>query len=207
MVVVAMLPEQMVRLHEVVARVQVAVVLQGQGVTARLPEDAQRRGEAAPRGQGCVEELHEDRAHIVDDPLVEDRGEEVSPGARVHRAVGDRVPLLEARLVLPFHDGDELDEGESEDVPEVAVDLGRVILVGGMHGAQHVDVDPVRLESGETPEHPLRRRPAPLVHPIAIVQVRRAVDADPDEESVTAKSSHHSSVSSVPLVWIVCRSF
>ena len=68
-----MLPSRCARLDEVVARVEVAVVLERHALAAGGLEDAEA-GDAAHVGrEHAVEELHEHLADVAAHPLVEDR--------------------------------------------------------------------------------------------------------------------------------------
>ena len=104
--------QQVVGLDKVVARVQIAVVLDGQPRAAGLVEDAHPGGgHAQPVAQRRLEGLHEDPAHIVAHPLVEDGAEETAELLRQHRALRDRRPFLVERqpsLVDALHHRDEL---------------------------------------------------------------------------------------------------
>jgi hypothetical protein len=59
------------RLDEVIAGVDVSVVLEGEGVPAGLGEDAQRLRRPHPGCERGVEVGDEDRSDISNDPLVE----------------------------------------------------------------------------------------------------------------------------------------
>jgi len=72
----------------------------------------------------------------------------------------------------------------AELVTKEPVDLERVPLVGRMHRAQDIPVHVVRLEAVETTDHLFKRRVALLVDPVGVVELRRPVDADPDQEIV-----------------------
>ena len=162
-------------------------MLESQSIPAGRSKDAQRRRKIAPRGQGGVEHLDKHRAHVTHDPLVEHRLQKGAPRSRIDGPVGDSVPFLEPRLVLALHDGNELDEPDPEVVPEVPVDIQRAVLVGGVDRAQDVDIDVMGGKPRQTCQHPVRRRSAPLVHPVAVVEVRWAVDADAHQELVAGQ--------------------
>ena len=83
--------EQVPGIDEVVARVQVAVVLERGALPAGGLEDAQARGAAHVGGEDAVEGLHEHLAHVVMQPLVEDRVQEAAVVRGLHAAVGDRA--------------------------------------------------------------------------------------------------------------------
>ena len=68
--------------YEVVAHVDVAVVLDHEAVTAGGAEGAEPGLHAIPLGEGDVEELHEAFAHVIDDPLVEHVAHELAEGFR-----------------------------------------------------------------------------------------------------------------------------
>ena len=76
--------EEVVGLNEVVAGVQVPIVLEGKGEPARLGEDAQARGLTVPVRKGDVEHLNVHAAYVVLHPLVEDLDEELAIAARVN---------------------------------------------------------------------------------------------------------------------------
>ncbi len=63
--------QQMFRLYEVVARVNVAVMFEGDTVAARRAQDTKGRLAAEIRGQYAVEEQYEHGTDVPDDPLVE----------------------------------------------------------------------------------------------------------------------------------------
>ena len=106
--------EQVLGFDEVVAGVEVAVVLERDGVAARLAEDADAGGEAAPRCDRGVERLHEDGADVARDPFVEDGDKELTEASGSTERVGDRVAFLESCLVVALDDRDELDEPRAE---------------------------------------------------------------------------------------------
>ena len=74
--------EAVLGIHEVVAHVDVAVVLDHEAVAARGAEGAERGLHATPLGEGDVEELYEAFAYVVDDPLVEHVAHELAEGFR-----------------------------------------------------------------------------------------------------------------------------
>ena len=192
--------QQILRLDEVVARVEVAVVLERQGAAARLVENAHRRRQADPRRQRGVEHLHEHASDIRADPFVEDADQKAPPLLRAHRSIRHLVPLehvqgarfatalapaaIGERQHLRGHaldDRDELEEFGPELVPEEAVDIVWMVAVGRVHGAEDVDVDAVLLEQTPASNHAIERALAAFVHAIGVVQRARSVDAQPDE--------------------------
>ena len=99
-------------------------------------------------------------------------------------AFGDPVALLESRVVVALDDGDELDEPGAQVVSEVAIDLQWMVLVRRVHRAQDVELHVVLGEQLEAPQHPLGRGVSPLVDPVAVMELRRPVDADADQEAM-----------------------
>ena len=173
--------EQMTGVDEVVARVQVAVVLESGALTAGGLEDTEARGAAHVGGEHAVEGLHEHLAHVVMQPLVEDRVQEAAVVVRLHAALGRRARQAVVRRRLDLDDGDQLDEACAELVAEEAVDLQGVPGVGGVDRAEHVERDAVLLEAAGGRDDSVEDRPAAEVVPVGVVQFARAVEARPDE--------------------------
>ena len=85
--------QEVVRLDEVVAGVEVAVGLQSRAEAADRRMNAQEV--AAEIGfQGHVKELDEDLTHVVSDPLLEDVHEKAAVLFASHRAIRDQGPGL-----------------------------------------------------------------------------------------------------------------
>ena len=173
--------EQVARVDEVVARVEVAVVLEGDALAAGRLQDAQARNAAHVGGQHAVEELHEHLAHVAAHPLVEDRVQEAPVLLGLHAAGGRRAGAAGGRRRLDLDDGDELDEPGAELVAEEAVDLERAPGVGGVDRAEHVELGAVLLQEAGGGEHAVEDRPPAEVVTVGVVQLARAVDAEPDE--------------------------
>ena len=164
----------MVGLDEVIARVQIAVVLERNGVAARLVEDAERRRYPEPRRERGIEVRHEHLPHVAPHPLVEDRAQELSPGIGLDGSIGDRVALLETRVVHPFDDRDQLDVLYVQLVAKEPIDVEGVVVVRRVHGAQHVHLDTVAPEQVEASHHLLEGGLTLLVDPVRVVQPARA---------------------------------
>ena len=138
-----------------VAGVDVAVELHGHVVAALGCVNAGGVDTEHGRQRG-VEVLDEYAADVVGHPLVEDIGEERPVGLRIdtaggHRAAGLAVKDAGAGIgapaglgggqllgLDPLDDRDELQVGGPQLVAEVAVDLGAMVLIGGVDGAQDV---------------------------------------------------------------------
>ncbi len=98
------------RLHKVIARVHIPVMLHGQGRSAGLGEGADAGRRSRPGGQSHIEDLDEYAAHIPLHPFIEDGYQKLAVLLRLDRAVRNWIPLLKAGLIIPLHYGDELDE-------------------------------------------------------------------------------------------------
>ena len=139
--------EQVLGVDEVVARVQVAVVLERDGVAAGLARRCTASGavptqEASAASNICTNTVPTSRRTHSSKTAVRN-GPHAS--GSTERSVTS-VAFLEAGLVVALDDRDELDEPGAELVAEVAVHLERLILVRGVHGAQHVPVDAVGVQ-------------------------------------------------------------
>lgn len=83
------------RIHEMVAWIDVPVVLDGQVAAAAIAESADARLYSAPRGQGRIESQDEVPAYIPSHPIVEDIAEIPAECLRIHRPRGqDRLRLF-----------------------------------------------------------------------------------------------------------------
>ena len=194
--------ELVLRLDEVIAGVEVAVVLQRRAVAAGGRVDAEQV--AAEEGfQRDVEELHVDLAHVVAHPLLEDVDQEAAVLLGPDRALGDQVaglrveqPLL-ARLLAPalvgdldrllggaLDDRDELHPLRAQFIAEEAIDGAPVVLVGGVDGAQDVEVDLVLAQVTPAAHHQVERALAATVDTVGVVQLARSIHAQADEEVV-----------------------
>ena len=180
--------EQVLRLDEVITRVEVAVVLECDGITTRASEDAHGRGKLEPGSERGVEHLDEHLTDVVSHPLVVDGDEEGAPRIGIDRAVGDAVV---AEIVVGWFgprfaldDRDELDVAKAQVVSEVPVDIERVALVRCVHGAEDVDLHRMRTEMCQPGQDPVGARPTLLVDPVVVVEFGWTVDAEADEEVV-----------------------
>ena len=90
-------------------------------------------------------------------------------------------------MALALDDGDHLDVAGAQIVAQVAIDLQRVFDIGGINGAENVCLDLVSPQDVPAPNY-FRMSAAPLlVHAQSIVEMRRAIDADPDQVVVFAE--------------------
>jgi hypothetical protein len=158
----------------VIAGVEVAGVLEGQGVAALAPERAQRRLAVDIGGQDVVEEGDEDRADVAPHPFIEDPDEEAAVRGRLDRAVREPRSLLFVGLVLALNDGNELDVARPELVAEEAVDFERMEAVRGVDGAQDVELDAVLVHQARRPDGG-RNRFLARIAAVGVVKLARAV--------------------------------
>src|SRR6185312_11861816 len=77
------------RIDEVVAGVEVAVVLEGEGHAAVLAENTKALRHSEPAFESYVEDLDEGLADVAADPLVEDGAQEFSELQRLDGPLGD----------------------------------------------------------------------------------------------------------------------
>ena len=94
------------------------------------------------------------------------------------------MAICERLLGRALDDRDELHPPRSQLVAEEAIDVAPVVLVGGVDGAQDVEVDLVLAEMTPAVHHPVERALAAPVDAIGVVQFPRAVHAQADEEVV-----------------------
>ncbi len=173
--------EQVARIDEVVAGVDVAVVLERHPLAAGRLEDAETRGAANVGGEHAVKGLHEHLADVAAHPLVEDCVQEAAVVLRLHAAPGYRPRPAARGRRLDLDDRDELDEAGAELVAEEAVHLERVPGVGGVDRAQHVELGAVLLQAAGGRDDAVEDGSPAEVVPVGVVQLARPVDAEPDE--------------------------
>jgi hypothetical protein len=104
--------QQVPRFHKVIARIQVAIMFQGNAISASRAKDAQGRLSQEPRGKHAIYHLYENAAHIVSHPFVEDSNEELSVLKWFDGAIRNPVALLnqyEPVIVNSFDNRNELE--------------------------------------------------------------------------------------------------
>ena len=217
-------PEQVAGLDEVVAGVEVAVVLERELEPAGLGVDADGALLTDAVRERAVEQLHVDRADVVPHPLLEDVDHEAPVLLGPDRALGDEVARLRVQgpaldAIAPprvrdreqlgrraLDDRDELDESGAEVVAQEAVHTRAVVAVRGVHRRQHVPIDAVPLEDCRARGRRGRRsacRPCRRGSDRAGPAGRRSRSRRGSRAPL--RKAPHSSSSSVPFVWIVLR--
>ena len=163
--------------HEVVAGVEVAVGFEDVRVGAALGIAAQRRAAIEHGVEDRVDQALADPADVARGPQFERFAEEVAILFARARKIGRRT------IGVAFEDWDELDVLDSA-IGEVAIDLARVGRVLAVEGDQDVEFYPVFAAElyavPGTVEAPL----AVVVEAEVVVPLRRAIEADSDEEVV-----------------------
>ena len=149
---------------------------------------------AHPIGEGGIEYLDEDPAHILFDPFIEQITEEPAPLVCWYRERCQhhifllicRGGQLQGRIVIPsdsFHDGGKLNV-TAIDLLEETVKLQRVVHVVIVHYCQAVELHAVLLQQFYAAHHPDEGGAPHLVAPVLIVKLLWSVDRDPHQEVV-----------------------
>lgn len=168
----------------VVAGIEVAAVFQSQSQSAGWLEDTQTRFVAGPGGEGFVEDLDVNAPDIVPYPFTKDRDKEFAILASTDRRWNDLLTFLVTGLVVPQDDGDELDVDGAGFVTQEPVDFEGGVGVALVDTAQDVVLDLVLLEQGQPTHRLVEGRAAAFAHPVAVVEIPRAIEAEPDQEVV-----------------------
>ena len=116
-------------------------------------------------------------------------------GSLGHQTAGLRVERpISALLAAPalvrqgdrlrggaFDDRNQLDVLRVQFIAEEAIDLERMVRIGGVDRAEDIDVDLVLAQAVPAAHHVVEAALVPLVDAVGIVQMPRTVDADADE--------------------------
>ena len=191
------------RIDVVIAGVDIPVVFHRHGGAAGGAEDAEAASHSHRVTQCDIKDLDEYLADILPYPFVENGGQEFSIGfwfeAPVRDGQADFPLLIDSRgcgqieaeffrfiIGQSFHQWNELDEAGT-DLLEEAVDFERFLGVDPVDDCQRVEFDAVFFEQFEPVVHPFIGGIAFFIHAIGVVEFRRAVDAQADEEMVFGK--------------------
>ena len=194
--------QQVLWFDEVIARVQVTVVLQRRAVAAGGRVDTQHV--AAEEGlERDIEQLHIDLTHVTSHPFLEHIDQEAAVLFGAHRPFGDQVAGLGIEQALlaghfapalvgnadgllggALDDGDELDPLRAQFVAKEAVDRPPMVLVGGIDGTQDVEVDLVTAQRLPALHHQIEGALAATVQPVGVVQLARAIHTQADQKVV-----------------------
>ncbi len=176
--------QQVPGLHKVIAGVHIAIVLHCHGGSAGRREGADARGNARPGGQSNIKDLHKGLAHVPLHPFIEDGDQETAILLGLDRTVCDGVALLKAGIIISLNYGYELDEIGLDLISEKAVNLQRMIGIGGMNCGQDIVVYLVLSQEPGCFHHPVKGGLACFIYPVGIVKISRPVQAQADEEVV-----------------------
>src|SRR5271165_3708169 len=191
------------RLDEMIAGVDVAVVLQRRPIAAGRRMDAEQM--AAEIGlERHVEQLDEHLCHVAPRPFLENVDQEPAVLLAADRTVGDEVAGLRIKQALlararvapalvgdgerlgrgPLDDRDELHPFRAELVAEKPIDPPPVLLVGGVDGAKDVELDAVLAQKTPAAHHEVEGALPLPVAPVGVVQLARPVDAEAHQKIV-----------------------
>ena len=189
-------------LDEVIARINIAVVLESRAISAGRSVNA----EQMPAKIGLerhIEHLYKDRAHVVAHPLLENIHEELTILFAADGAFGDEVSGLSveqafaAWLFAPalvgdincfrrgaFDDGNKLYPFRFHLVAKKTVNGAAVFLVCGIDGAQDVELDSVLAQKPPALHHFVEGALLASVDAVGVVDLAWAVHAQPDQKIV-----------------------
>ena len=182
---------------EVVAGIDIAIVLDDGSVTAGDAHGADAGRLTNPAGQGGVEKLYEDLSYIMAYPFIEYRAGEMSelPGFDAENGQlafafichGSEVTTIFMRQYA-FDDGCELDILAPDLLVEV-IDVERVVGIEVVDNTHCVPFYPVFLQQFNTPHDFVKGRLTTPRAAILVVELLRAVDADADKPMVVVEES------------------
>ena len=166
-----------VRRNEMIAGVEIAVMLNSECVAARFVEDTEAWVVAQPRFQRDIKNLHENSADVVDYPLIKDRAEEFTVLPCRDRARGYifSTEILNRR--------DKLHKLRTEAF-EVVINLFRILGVVLVHDTQYIVINFVILQNAKPANDLFGRWTPAFVVAVFVVDFWRSVDTYPDQESV-----------------------
>lgn len=179
----AYVAELVLRSHEMVARIDISVVLDGKAFATGLPHGAYTRRQPAPLSEGHIEYLHIAAADIPAHPLVEDAAKEAAESLRRHR------PRGLAAVREPVHGWKKLHEAAAGFVAEEAIDLSSSLLAKVVDHAQGIEIHVHPVHQAGSPEDTVKSGPSSLVDSIAVVDILRAVERKADKKSVVRKEA------------------
>ncbi len=186
--------QQILRIHEVIAGIHIAVVLHHERIAAGLGHGAHPGLHAAPDGEGRVEHLDIIVSDIPSHPLVEHVAKESPVAFRRYAPGGKGCPFRLRRdykrpAIACLHDSElhgrqELHIMTPDDIPEKPVDLRPTLLAEFVNHTQSIELHPAATEHPHRLHHPVEGRLAHPVAPESIVDIFRPVQRQPDQKSV-----------------------
>ena len=186
--------KQVLRIHEVIAGIHIAVVLHHERIAAGLGHGAHPGLHAAPEGEGRVEHLDIIVSDIPAHPLVEHVAKK-SPVALGRYAPGSKGstrclrrdykrPAIVCLHDSVLHGGKELPIMTPYEISEKTVDLRPTIIAEFIHHTQSIELHPAASEHPDGLHHPVEGRLAHPVAPESIVDIFRSVQRKSDQKSV-----------------------
>ncbi len=158
-----------------IARVKVTVKFKNRKIPAGPPKNTQGMLQSQCRPGRFLEQLDDDPPDVLPHPLVKDRAEKNAKGIRRHGSGAH--PTCGGRLRL-----NQRDEAQilRFDLLEKAVDRKRMLDILRVDNTQDIDGDVVPPQKAISLHHlPVGRLPA-FGHAIAVVQLLRAIETEPD---------------------------
>jgi hypothetical protein len=176
--------QPVVAVDEVVARKEIAVVFEYRDLAASLAEDTQRMLLAERRSGGLLERLNHYAADIAPDPLIEDLAQERAILFRRRRMRADAAHRFQRSL-----DGRQKTQIPATNFAEEAVDGEWRAHVPIVHDAEDVGSN-FHSKQEIVGAHRLSvSRFAASSHPVRVVQLRRAVEAQTHAEPFTRQEA------------------
>ena len=183
------------REDEVIAAVDIPIILHHAGVTAVLRHRADARLDAHPIGERGIEELDEVLPYPVSHPDIKEAAEEVAPLLRRDGEGGQ--PTLSVRLsdsrqptirMVPFHNGGKLYVVAANGLKERVKPLG-VIGIERIDDGEDIEVHPVPLQQSHPTHHAIKGGLVARRASHCIVTGTISIKGDADKEVVRLKKS------------------
>src|SRR5579862_622822 len=193
------------RFDKMIARVNIAVVLECWPVPASRSVDAEQMA-AEIRLERHVKHLDVDLANIMAHPFFENIYEELAVLFTADGTVGYETAVLgieqafAAGLFAPtlvgnidrfrtsaFHDGDELHPLGVHLVTKESINGPAMVFVGGVDGTKDIEFDSVFMEQPPAIHHFIEGAFLAAVDPILIVELARTIYAQADQKIVFLK--------------------
>ena len=156
------IPKLVLREDEVIAAVDIPIILHHAGVTAALRHSADPRLDAHPIGERGIKDLYEVLPYPVPYPGIKETAEEVAPLLRRDGEGGQ--PTLSVRLpdsrqptirMVPLHNGGKLYVVAANGLKERVKPLG-VIGIERIDDGEDIEVHPVPLQQSNTTHHAIK---------------------------------------------------
>jgi len=166
------IPQQMLRVDEVITRIEVSIVFDDRNITAGFSKDTQCMLLPESSSGYLLENLNFDPLNIMNLPLVKDCGEEIAPSVGRYSAVANAA----LTVWLGLDQGQKANIG-SFDLLEEPVDIRGVLNVPSMHNAQYITRDVVLLQEPVTTHRFLVGGVLALGDPVLIMHLLRPIEA------------------------------